>query len=274
MTSPADSPRTALGVEYDGSAFRGWQAQLDPSLPTVQETLEAVLSRIAAEPIRVFCAGRTDTGVHAAGQVVHFDTASVRPLKAWVQGANSLLPGTVCVRWARQVPADFHARFSALSRRYRYCISNEAVPPALLGSCVTPFHLSLDTERMEEAGQYLLGEHDFSAYRAQACQSRTPMRRVLELKVRRLGALVVIDIEANAFLLHMVRNIVGVLLQIGSGKRPAVWAQELLAGRDRSRAAVTAPPTGLSLVQVRYPSAFGLPDSLTAMQRFPFWTAP
>jgi tRNA pseudouridine38-40 synthase len=272
VSSVTYSTRIALGVEYDGSAFKGWQAQLDPAVPTVQETLEAALSRIADQSVRVNCAGRTDTGVHAAGQVVHFETTSDRLLKAWVQGANSLLPPQVCVRWAQVVAFDFHARFSAQSRHYRYCISNEVVQPALLGAFVTHYHHPLNAALMHEAGQALLGEHDFSAYRAQACQSRTPMRRVLALQVRRHGALVVVDIEANAFLLHMVRNIVGVLLEIGSGRRPPTWAGELLAGQDRTRAAVTAPPGGLSLVQVRYPAQFGLPQALTGMQQFPFWT--
>jgi len=266
----AITARIALLVEYDGSVFKGWQAQLDPVLPTVQESLERALSRIADHPLRVHCAGRTDTGVHAAGQVVHFDTASVRPLKAWVQGTNTLLPPQVCVRWAGEVPADFHARFSALSRCYRYCISNEPVRPALLGSFLTHWRQPLDAALMHTAGQYLLGEHDFSAYRGQACQSRTPMRRVMALSVRRAGSLVVVDIEANAFLLHMVRNIVGVLLEVGCGRRPPQWAREVLEGRDRTGGAITAPPTGLSLVQVRYPAHFGVPETQGGQQQFPY----
>lgn len=263
--------RIALGVEYDGSAFRGWQAQLNPALPTVQETLERALARIANHPLRVHCAGRTDTGVHASGQVVHFETPGARPLKAWTLGANSILPAQVAVRWAQVVPADFHARFSAQSRRYRYCISNDSLRPAMLAAFVTPWHRPLDADAMHAAGQYLLGERDFSAYRAMGCQSRTPMRNVSELTVRRLGSLVIIEIEANAFLLHMVRNITGVLLKIGEGLRPPAWAGEVLAGRDRSAAAVTAPPTGLSLIKVRYPDRFELPARPSAMQQFPLF---
>ena len=262
--------RIALGLEYDGSAFKGWQAQRDPAIPTVQEHLETALSRIANHPLRVHCAGRTDTGVHASGQVVHFETPSVRPDKAWVFGGNALLPRHISVQWARAVPDDFHARFSALSRRYRYCIVNAPVRPALLASFVTSHFQPLDAEYMHAAGQHLLGEHDFSAYRAQGCQSRTPMRNVHSLEVWRQGPLVIVDIEANAFLLHMVRNIVGVLLVIGEGRQPPEWSAELLAGRDRTRAAATAPPQGLSLVRVRYPERFALPAGPSAMQDFPW----
>ncbi len=266
------STRIALGVEYDGSAFKGWQAQLDPAQVTVQETLEQALSKIADQPVRVHCAGRTDAGVHAAGQVVHFETTSARPLKAWVQGANSLLPSRVAVRWAQPVPDDFHARFAATSRRYRYTLCNDTVRPALLANFMTVHQWPLAADVMHAAGQYLLGEQDFSAYRAQACQSRTPMRCVTELQVRRKGSLVVIDIEANAFLLHMVRNIMGVLLVIGEGKAPPEWARTVLEGRDRTQAADTAAPAGLSLLRVRYPARFGLPETLSPMQRFPFFT--
>lgn len=263
--------RIALGIEYDGSVFKGWQAQLSPVLPTVQETLERALARIADHPLRVHCAGRTDTGVHASGQVVHFDTPAARPLKAWTLGTNSLLPPQVAVRWAHVVPADFHARFSAFSRRYRYCISNDALRPAMLAAFVTPWHRPLDADAMQAAGQHLLGEHDFSAYRAMACQSRTPMRNVTELTVRRLGSLVIVEIEANAFLLHMVRNIVGVLLKIGEGGERPAWAGEVLESRDRTAATVTAPATGLSLLKVRYPDRFGLPAPPSAMQQFPLF---
>jgi tRNA pseudouridine38-40 synthase len=256
----ATSQRIALGVEYDGSAFSGWQAQLSPRLATVQESLETALSAIAAQPIKVSCAGRTDAGVHGSGQVVHFDTTAERPLKAWVAGTNSILSRHCSVRWAQAVPDDFHARFSALSRRYRYCIYNARVRPALLASFVTVHHAPLDAAAMHAAGQYLLGEHDFTSYRGAACQSSTPMRKVLALSVMRHGAYILIDIEANAFLLHMVRNITGVLMQIGEGRQPPAWARELLQIRDRTQAAVTAPPNGLCLYQVRYPGRFGLPD--------------
>jgi tRNA pseudouridine38-40 synthase len=264
--------RFALGVEYDGSAFHGWQSQLDPTLPTVQETLERALSQVAAQPVKVLCAGRTDTGVHAAGQIVHFDTTSVRELKAWVLGANTALKRKVAVRWAQEVPDDFHARFSAYSRRYRYTICNDSVRPAMLANFVTGHQRPLDAHAMHAAGQYLIGEQDFTAYRASACQSKSPMRCVTELTVRRHGNLIVMDIEANAFLLHMVRNIAGVLLVIGEGRARPEWARDVLEARDRKQAAKTAPAAGLSLLKVRYPARFGLPETPTAMQQFPFFT--
>ena len=270
-SSPASHTRIALGIEYDGSQFHGFQSQLDPALPTVQETLEQALSQVAAQRVNVICAGRTDSGVHAAGQVVHFSTTSVRQLKARVLGANTALKRRIAVRWAREVPDDFHARFSAYSRRYRYTVCDDPLRPALLASFVTSHAQRLDAELMHAAGQYLLGELDFSAYRGAGCQSNSPMRCVTELTVRRHGGLVVMDIEANAFLLHMVRNIMGVLLVIGAGRRPPEWAQQVLVGRDRTQAAKTAPPTGLSLIKVRYPERFGLPETSSVMQNFPFF---
>ncbi|MDT8397848.1 MAG: tRNA pseudouridine(38-40) synthase TruA [Pseudomonadales bacterium] len=252
--------RIALCVEYDGSAYRGWQAQKSPQLPTVQEALEKALSRVADHPVRVLCAGRTDAGVHASAQIVHFDTEARRPLQAWVKGGNAFLPGAVSVRWAKPVSLDFHARFSALSRRYRYIVYNDAVRPALLRDLVTTHPFPLNHVSMAEAGQLLLGERDFTSYRAAACQSSTPMRHVRHLKVNRYGQYVVIDIEANAFLLHMVRNIAGVLLEIGEGRHQPQWAAEVLDRKDRSCAAATAPPQGLYLVQVLYPEHFHLPS--------------
>lgn len=272
--SSPDSPpntRIALGVEYDGSVFHGFQTQLDPALPTVQETLEQALSQVADASIRVVCAGRTDSGVHASGQVVHFDTTSVRQLKAWVLGANTALKRKIAVRWAHPVPDDFHARFSAYSRRYRYTICDDPIRPAFLANFVTSHAQRLDAELMHAAGQYLLGELDFSAYRGAGCQSNSPMRCVTELTVRRHGGLVVMDIEANAFLLHMVRNIAGTLMAIGEGREAPLWARQLLEGKDRTLAAKTAPATGLSLVKVRYPERFGLPETSSVMQHFPFF---
>jgi tRNA pseudouridine38-40 synthase len=253
--------RLALCVEYDGSVFNGWQTQLNPALSTVQETLESALSRIADHPVKIYCAGRTDAGVHANGQIVHFDTSSSRPLQAWVHGTNSLLNKHVCVRWAHSVPAAFHARFSAQSRRYRYSLFNSDVRPALLADFVTHYHLPLDAQAMHTAGQLLLGENDFTSYRAVACQSRTPMRNLLELNVARHAELVVMEIEANAFLLHMVRNIMGVLLSIGNGRKSTQWAREVLDLRDRNSAGVTAPARGLSLIKVQYPAIFNLPSA-------------
>lgn len=252
--------RVALGVAYDGSAFSGWQSQLNPHLRTVQESLEQALGSVAAHPVTVFCAGRTDAGVHASGQVVHFDTSAQRPLKAWVLGCNSILPPEIAVQWAQVVPADFHARFAAFSRRYRYVICNGPVRPALYHHFLTHHRNPLDAEAMHVAGQHLLGEQDFTSFRAAACQSRTPMRNVSELSVRRKGQYIVVEIEANAFLLHMVRNIVGTLLEIGEGRKPTQWAAELLSLRDRTRAAATAAPNGLSLIRVRYPAALGFPE--------------
>ena len=237
----------------------------------MQEALEQALSEVADQPVKVQCAGRTDTGVHAAGQVVHFETSSIRQLKAWVLGANTAMKRRVAVRWAHGVTDDFHARFSAYSRRYRYTVCDDAVRPAMLANFVTGHQRRLDAEAMHAAGQYLLGELDFTAYRAASCQSKSPMRCVTEVTVRRHGALVVMDIEANAFLLHMVRNIMGVLLVIGEGRAPPVWAREVLEARDRKQAAKTAPPTGLSLIKVRYPERFGLPEPPSAMQNFPFF---
>jgi tRNA pseudouridine38-40 synthase len=259
------SQRIALCIEYDGSVFNGWQTQLNPALATVQETLEQALTTIADQPVKVHCAGRTDTGVHATGQVVHFDTTSRRPIQAWVKGPNSRLPKHVSVRWAQEVSDDFHARFSAQSRRYRYIIANTPVRPALLADFVTPWFYPLDERLMHAAAQQLLGENDFTSYRAMACQSRTPMRNLMELSVTRQGEYVIVEAEANAFLLHMVRNLVGVLLAIGDGRRPASWAREVLELRDRCSAGATAPATGLCLVKVRYPEYFKLPSTPSPM---------
>jgi len=255
-----DSCRVALGIEYNGRGFNGWQAQKSPHTKTVQQTLEQALSEVADHPVTLVCAGRTDAGVHATGQVVHFDHRHERTEGAWIRGGNALLPPEVSVRWAKQVPADFHARFSATARRYRYVIYNHAVKPAILNGQVTHHYQPLDAERMHAAGQLLLGEQDFSAYRGSACQSTTPMRHVSEISVRRQWDFVTLDIQANAFLLHMVRNIAGVLMEIGEGRKPVAWAGEVLAGRDRRQGGVTALPNGLYLVRVFYPAAFNLPE--------------
>jgi tRNA pseudouridine38-40 synthase len=252
--------RVALCIEYNGSCYNGWQAQKSPHVSTVQETLESALSEVANQKIKVTCAGRTDTGVHASAQIVHFDHSNSRSEDAWVRGGNSLLPGNVSIRWAKQVKEEFHARFSATARRYRYIICNNSVKPALLDGLVTPHHRKLDAEAMHAAGQQLLGENDFTAYRGASCQSSTPMREVKSLSVYRKDDFVILEIEANAFLLHMVRNIAGVLMEIGEGGKPAAWAGELLALRDRTLGGVTALPDGLYLVKVSYPAEFGLPQ--------------
>jgi tRNA pseudouridine38-40 synthase len=225
----------------------------------VQGALEHALERVAAQPVRVHCAGRTDAGVHGHAQIIHFDAPCARSAKAWVLGGNSHLPPDIRIHWAQPVAETFHARFSALARRYRYIIANGTVRPALCHRQLTWQRKPLQAERMHDAAQALLGEQDFSAFRAAACQSRTPFRHVNHCTVQRYGELLVIDIEANAFLHHMVRNIAGSLMAVGSGEQPPEWIAALLQGRDRTRAAETAPAEGLYLVDVRYPAQFGLP---------------
>lgn len=250
--------RIALGIEYDGSEFAGWQLQ-EGELHTVQRSVEQALSTVADRPVRVTCAGRTDAGVHATAQVVHFDTEAERSLRAWVYGANANLPKSVSVQWARVVSDGFHARFSATRRRYRYVILNRELRPTFLAWRVAWEYRPLDAARMQEAARHLIGEHDFSAYRAVACQAKSPMRNLYELTVTRDRDLVFLDLEANAFLHHMVRNIAGVLMDIGAGKRPPDWAREVLEARDRTLGGITAPPHGLYLTGVGYPAQHDLP---------------
>lgn len=251
--------KIAVGVEYDGSGFCGWQWQ--PGVRTVQQVVMQALGRIADHPVQIGCAGRTDTGVHATGQVIHFQTHARRDLRAWVLGANANLPADVSIQWVRPVSDDFHARFSALARRYRYIILNRTVRPALLRRRAAWYPQPLEVERMAQAGQALLGEHDFSSFRSAACQARHPVRIIYALKVTQVGEAIHIDMEANGFLHHMVRNIAGVLLAIGSGDRPVSWVERLLVLRDRTRGGITAPSQGLYLVGVRYPEQFALPES-------------
>ncbi|WP_137885824.1 tRNA pseudouridine(38-40) synthase TruA [Pseudomonas sp. 2FE] len=251
--------RIALGVEYKGSRYRGWQRQAS-GVPTVQEVLETALSRVADSPVSLMCAGRTDAGVHACGQVVHFDTQAERSLKAWVMGANINLPPDISVAWAKVMPAHFHARFKAVARRYRYVIYNDQIRPAHLAEEITWNHRPLDVERMREAAQALVGTHDFSAFRAGQCQAKSPIKKMHHLRVTQHGKMIVLDVRANAFLHHMVRNIAGVLMTIGAGERPVEWAKEVLEARIRRFGGVTAHPFGLYLVQVEYPPEFVLPE--------------
>ncbi|OHV13127.1 tRNA pseudouridine(38-40) synthase TruA [Kushneria phosphatilytica] len=246
-----------MGVEYHGGDYFGWQ-RLSHG-PSVQGRLEQALSRVAAQPVRVLCSGRTDSGVHATRQIVHFEAPVARSEKAWVMGTNANLPGDISVHWARRMPDDFHARFSARARRYRYLIANQAIPPALESAQVYWHRWPLDVAAMHQAAQVLVGEHDFSGYRAAGCQSSTPWRYVHFVEVKRWGPMVVVDIQANAFLLHMVRNIVGVLLNIGDGRQPVTWSQQVLEQGDRTRSSPTAPPHGLHFVDVRYPD-YVLPE--------------
>ena len=251
--------RIALGVEYDGSGFCGWQTQ--PSGCAVQDVLERALSEVAHEPVATTCAGRTDAGVHALAQVVHFDTAAQRPESAWVRGVNTLLPPACAVSWSRPVADEFHARYSALSRSYRYLLLNHPVRPAADQARVGWFHLPLDLEKMQRAARLLLGEHDFSAFRSAECQAKTPVRTLTRLDVARRGDYVAFDFRANAYLHHMVRNIVGCLVYVGKGKYQPEWLGEVLAGRDRSRAAPTFEASGLYLSQVEYGGQWGLPEA-------------
>ncbi|MGO1191161.1 tRNA pseudouridine(38-40) synthase TruA [Vibrio casei] len=249
--------RIALGVEYDGSKLHGWQKQND--VVSVQEHLEKALSVIANHPVNVICAGRTDAGVHGTGQVVHFDTDSERKLVAWTLGVNANLPSSIAVCWAHNVSDEFHARFTATARRYRYIIYNNTVRPGILASGVSHYHTPLNEHKMHEAAQCLLGEHDFTSFRATHCQAHSPWRSVMHLNVTRQGQYVVVDVKANAFLHHMVRNIVGSLIKVGAGEEPPEWIQWVLDQKDRRTAGTTAKPGGLYLVDVDYPISFELP---------------
>lgn len=261
--------RIALGVEYAGEAFEGWQSQ--PHGRTVQDALETALGGIADGAVRLSCAGRTDTGVHATAQVAHFDTAVARPLSAWVRGTNSALPAGVVVRWARAVDEDFHARYAAVSRRYRYILHNAPVRPALLARRAGWFHLPLDEGRMAAAAAGLVGTHDFSAFRAAGCQAKSPVRELYRADVTREGDFLIFDFHANGFLHHMIRNLVGALVYVGKGRFPVDWLGEVLTGRDRSRAAPTFAPDGLYLCGVEYPARWPLPDDgrIIALPRIP-----
>lgn len=251
--------RIALGIEYDGSRYYGWQRQND--FDSVQERLEKALTVVANHPVEVQCAGRTDAGVHGTGQVVHFDTDAKRKLVAWQMGVNANLPNDIAVRWAVEVDEEFHARFSATARRYRYVIYNHALRPAILGKGVSHYHGDLDAEKMHQAAQFLLGENDFTSFRAAHCQSLSPCRNMMHINVTRHNHYVVVDIKANAFVHHMVRNIVGSLLVVGRGEQPITWMKWLLEQKDRKLAGATAKAEGLYLVSVDYPEQCGIPQA-------------
>jgi tRNA pseudouridine38-40 synthase len=249
--------RLALGIEYNGAPYHGWQRQ--QTVASVQQHVEEALTKIANEPIKAVCAGRTDAGVHATCQVAHFDTTIQRPDRAWTIGMNRFLPDSIAIKWVKNTDDEFHARFSATARRYRYVIYNHRLRNSILPKGVTHVHNELDHELMHQAAQHLLGQHDFSAFRAVGCQANTPVRKMSHINVNRFGNYIIIDVIANAFLLHMVRNITGSLLTIGKKEKPIVWMRTLLEGKDRTKAASTAKPNGLYLVHVTYPKIFNLP---------------
>lgn len=254
--------RVALGVEYDGRGFCGWQSQAD--VPSVQGTLEHAIAEIAGETVRLHAAGRTDAGVHALQQVVHFETSVSRPLSAWVRGVNRHLPDSVAVLWSRGVSEDFHARFSATGRHYRYLLLNRPVRPALGSGRTGWFAQPLDVGSMREAASMLIGEHDFSAFRAAECQARSPVKILHRLDIERQGDMLVLDLHASAFLHHMVRNIVGALVYVGSGRQPPGWFGTLLSARDRRLAAPTFAADGLYFAGVDYAAEWGLPETTPA----------
>jgi tRNA pseudouridine38-40 synthase len=249
--------RLAVGIEYDGTGYSGWQRQTDA--PTIQEEVEKALSSIANHPVEVVSAGRTDAGVHALGQVFHFDVQTQRPFHGWLLGANTRLPDAIALQWVRAVSSDFHARFSATSRRYRYVIFQSRVRPALQRHQACWYRYPLDITLMQQGSRALLGEHDFTSFRAAGCQSHTPYRFIHSIEVSRHEEWVYVDIEANAFLHHMVRNIVGVLLEIGGRREEPSWAKEVLEARDRRKGGVTAPAEGLYFVEAVFPESFQLP---------------
>jgi tRNA pseudouridine38-40 synthase len=250
--------RIALGVEYDGSEFNGWQSQ--PEGRTVQDNLQLALSQIAAEKISIIAAGRTDTGVHALEQVIHFDTLSNRPLSAWVRGVNALLPKSIAVLWAHEVPDDFHARFSAHARSYQYVLINRPTRSAVHHGKVGWYHAPLAVDAMREAAQHLLGEHDFSSFRAAECQAKSPVKNLAQLDIRQQGETIFFDLTANAFLHHMVRNIIGCLVYVGNGQHKPEWLREVLLACERKIAAPTFAPDGLYLRHIQYEAKWQLPQ--------------
>lgn len=249
--------RYALGIEYDGKNYCGWQRQKE--VISVQQVLEKALSKIADQPIEVVCAGRTDTGVNATNQVVHFDTDKIRKDVAWTLGVNTNLPMDVAVKWVKEVPEDFHARFSATARRYRYIIYNNPLRSAILNSGISFCHYPLDEKRMHEAAQFLVGKHDFTSFRTVHCQSHSPVRTLYHCNVTRQGDYILLDVKGNAFLHHMVRNIAGSLMRVGQQQETIQWVNEVLQAKNRCLAGMTAPSNGLYFVDVDYPENFDIP---------------
>jgi len=252
--------RIVLGIEYDGSSFHGWQRQSHAA--SVQTSLEESLSLVAAHKVEVTCAGRTDTGVHATAQVIHFDCLNARPEKAWLKGANSLLPSSISIRYTKTISKEFHARFSAYSRSYLYIIDNSPIKPAIMSQGLTWFNKKLDVEKMNRACEYFIGEQDFSSLRSSQCQSHSANRCITVLDCRRYNNFVVIEVSANAFLHHMVRNIVGILLEIGDGRKTSEWAKQVITAKNRCHGGITAAANGLYLVGVGYPEQFNLPSGI------------
>jgi tRNA pseudouridine38-40 synthase len=272
MTLPDGVTRHALIVEYDGSQYQGFQRQASAKR-TVQGELEQALSKIAAHPVTLVCAGRTDAGVHATHQVVHFDSMVDRGPKAWVEGTNTKLPDSIRVRWADHVPGEFHARFSALARTYRYFTYIDSIRSAFFPCRATWLRTPLDVEAMQHGAQYLVGEHDFSSFRASQCQAHSPVRCVESIRLSHCGAFIIMEVKANAFLHHMVRNLMGSLYEVGRGARGPEWIAELLRLRDRNAAAPTAPPHGLYFVGVDYPEQFHVPTPVLRDDFFGPWGA-
>jgi len=261
----AATVRIAVDLEDDGTAFCGWQTQ--PTGCAIQDAFERALAAIATARVASICAGRTDAGVHALGQVAHFDVDVARPLTAWVRGVNTHLPPSIAVTWAREVSAQFHARYSARSRTYRYLLLNRGERPGVLNHRVGWYHRVLDLDAMREAAQHLVGEHDFSAFRSAECQARSTVRRLFSVEIERTDTLVTFDVRANAFLQNMVRIIVGCLIEVGSGKRSPAWLAQVRDARDRARAAATVDAAGLYLTCVNYDDEWGLPRSTVAATR-------
>lgn len=249
--------RIALGVEYDGSSFNGWQTQ--PQQRTVQGALESAISSVSNHPVTVYAAGRTDAGVHALNQVVHFDSTAARESRNWLLGINSNLPDDVAVTWVKPVNDSFHARFSAVQRRYRYLLLNRLGRSAIQHQRMWWFYKSLDVDKMQQAADLLLGQHDFSALRARECQAKSPVKTLDAIHISQRDDCIAVDVEARSFLHHMVRNIMGVLTAVGDGSKPVDWVNEVLASKNRDKAGVTAPPQGLYLTDVLYPAEYSLP---------------